>query len=514
MPSDQPISRRVFLRRGALISSAVLTGTLGPSLLFRRDAEAAIMGIGQELRDVLNEETVNRILVEALRRGGDFAEVYAEQRFRTNIVLDDGKIDSVTYGYPRGAGVRVVRRTQTGYAYTDDITYNALLDAAHVASSIVENQSPVTPIDVTPRRLAAPFTLRLPAPLMAEALKFDVVRRMDQAARAVDPRIVSVRVEYQDEVRDVLIGTSDGGFVVDRQYLFSATCSPTAVAGEARRQGFNSLGGRVDQDYLERVSPEETARKAARQAITLLEAGPAPAGPMPVVIGPGWGGVLIHESLGHASEGDGVRRGTSLLAGKLGSLIGSPLVRVVDDGRWLNGRGTTLTDDEGTPSQRTILVEGGGLVSYLLDKQNALLLGLRSTGNGRRMSYRQRPIPRMTNTYIDRGRDDPASLFSDIAKGFYAADLGGGSVETTSGNFNFAVREGYWIENGKITRPVRSAVLIGNSLETLQRLEGVGTDLIVDQTRGMCGKDGQSVPVGVGQPTVRFSSITVGGTAI
>ncbi|HTM01552.1 MAG TPA: TldD/PmbA family protein [Candidatus Omnitrophota bacterium] len=514
MPWDNPISRRIFLRRGALVSTAVLTGTLGSSILFRRDAEAAIMGIGQELRDILNEETVNRILAEALQRGGDFAEVFAEQRFRTSIVLDDGKIDSVTYGYPRGAGVRVVRRTQTGYAYTDDITYNSLLDAAHVSSSIVENQSPVSPLNVAPRRLVAPFVLRTPAALMVESAKFDVVRRMDAAARAVDPRIASVRVEYQDEVRDVLIATSDGGYVLDRQYLLYVSCAPTAVSGSARRMGFNSLGGRVEEDYLARVTPEATAQKAARQAITLLEAGPAPAGPMPVVIGPGWGGVLIHESLGHASEGDGVRRGSSMLAGKLGSVIASPLVRVVDDGRWANGRGTTLVDDEGTPSQRTILVEGGGLVSYLLDKQNALLLGLRSTGNGRRQSYRQRPIPRMTNTYIDRGTDDPGSLLSDIPKGFYAADLGGGSVDTTSGNFNFAVREGYLIENGKITRPVRSAVLIGNSLEFLQRIEGVGTDLIVDQTRGTCGKDGQSVPVGVGQPTVRVSSITVGGTAI
>jgi len=514
MPWDQPISRRIFLRRGALLSSAVLTGTLAPSLLFRRDAEAAIMGIGQELRDVLNEETVNRILVEALKRGGDFAEVFAEQRFKTSIILDDGKIDSVTYGFPRGAGVRVVRQRQTGYAFTDEIAYNALLDAAHASASVVENQSPVTPIDVTPRRSAPPFVLRMPAPLMVEPLKFDIVRRMDQAARAADPRIVSVRVEYQDEVRDVLIGTSDGGLVLDRQFLLNVTCSPTAVQGSERRSGFNALGGRVDEDYLQRVRPEEVARKAARQALTLLEAGPAPAGSMPVVIGPGWGGVLIHESLGHASEGDGVRRGTSILSGKLGTIIGSPLVRVVDDGRWLNGRGSTTTDDEGTPSQRTILVEGGGLVSYLLDKQNAILLGKRSTGNGRRMSYRQRPIPRMTNTYIDRGTDDPASLLQGITKGFYAADLGGGSVETTSGNFNFAVREGYWIENGKITKPVRSAVLIGNSLEALQRVEGVGTDLIVDQTRGNCGKDGQTVPVGVGQPTVRFSAITVGGTAI
>jgi len=472
------------------------------------------MGMGQELRDVLNEETVNRILVEALTRGGDFADLFAEQRFRTTIVLDDGKIDSVTYGYPRGAGVRVVRRNQTGYAFSDEITYATLLDAARVASSVVENQSRITPIDVTPRRLIPPFVLNVPAPLMAETQKFDVVRRMDLAARAVDPRIASVRVEYVDEVRDVLIGTSDGSYLMDRQYLMSITCSPTAVEGSERRIGSGSLGGRVDEDYLTRVSPEETARKAARRAILLLTAGPAPAGSMPVVIGPGWGGVLIHESLGHASEGDGVRRGTSLLAGKLGTIVASPLVRVVDDGRWVNGRGSQMMDDEGTQTQRTILVEGGGLTSYLLDKQNALLLGYRSTGNARRNSYRDRPLPRMTNTYIDRGHDSPASLFDGIVKGFYAAEMGGGSVDTTSGNFNFSVREGYWIENGKITRPVRSALLIGNSIETMQRIEGVGTDLVVDQTRGTCGKDGQMVPVGVGQPTVRFSSITVGGTAL
>jgi TldD protein len=514
MALDQPISRRAFLRQGALLSTAAIGGSLLPDLLFQRDAEGAIMGIGQELRDVLNEETVNRILVEALTRGGNFADVYAEQRFRTNIVLDDGKIDSVTYGYPRGAGVRVVRRNQAGYAFSDEISYTALLDAARVASSVVLNQSPVTPIDLTIRRLAPPFALTLPIPLMAEPRKFDIVKRMDQAAREVDPRIVSVRVEYIDEVKDILIGTSDGGFFIDRQYLFSVSCAPTAVQGTERRSGYGTLGGRVGEDYLLHVNPDDVARKAARTAITLLTAGPAPAGAMPVVIGPGWGGVLIHESLGHAAEGDGIRRGTSLLTGKLGATVASPLVRVVDDGRWIGGRGSGTIDDEGTQTQRTILVEGGGLTSYLLDKQSALVLGFRSTGNGRRMSYRERPLPRMTNTYIDRGRDDPASLLNGITKGFYAAEMGGGSVDTTSGNFNFSVREGYWIENGKITRPVRSAVLIGNSIETMQRIEGVGTDLAVEQTRGTCGKDGQSVPVGVGQPTIRFSSITVGGTAL
>ena len=514
MPFEQPISRRTFLRRGALISTAVLGGTLGPSLFFPRHADAAIMGIGKELRDVLNGETVNQILIEALRRGGDFADVYAEQRFRTSIVLDDGKIDSVTYGYPRGAGVRVVRRNQTGYAFSDDVEFNPLITAAQVAAAVVENQSPVTPVNVTPRKIVIPFTLKAPVPMMAEPDKFEIVRRMDAAARAVDPRIVSVRVEWMDEVKDILIGTSDGGYLIDRQYLFNISCSPTAVQGSERRLGLGTMGGRVDESYLSRVTPEETARKAANRAITLLGAGPAPAGPMPVVIGPGWGGVLIHESLGHASEGDGIRRGTSLLTGKLGQMVASPLVRVIDDGRWAYGRGSALMDDEGTPSQRTIVVEGGGLTSYLCDKQSALMLGLRSTGNGRRMSYRDRPLPRMTNTYIDRGRDDPAALFDGIKKGFYAAEMGGGSVDTTSGNFNFAVREGYLIENGKVTRPVRSAVLIGNSLETMMNIQGVGTDLIVEQTRGTCGKDGQWVPVGVGQPSILFSSITVGGTSI
>jgi len=509
------MSRRDFLRRGAVITTALAAGLPeAVSFLNPKAAEGALMGIGQELRDVLNEETVNRILQEALARGGDFADVFAEQRFRTAVVFDAGKIDSVTYGYPRGAGVRVVRRNQTGYAFSDELSYSSLLDAARVASTVVETQSRTNPIDVTRRNPAAPFTLVAPEPMMPEAAKLDLLRRMDAAARSADPRVVSVRIEYVDEVRDVLIGTSDGVYVIDRQYITGISCAPIAQAGGKRGSGLATLGGRIDSTYFERVDPEGAAKKAGLQAARLLEAGPAPAGPMPVVVGPGWGGVLIHESLGHALEGDGIRRGTSLLSGLGGTRVASPLLRVVDDGRWPNGRGTCAVDDEGTPSQRTVAVEAGVLQSYLLDKQNSALLGLRSTGNGRRMSYRNWPIPRMTNTYIDVGTSEPVSLLNGITKGFYAAELGGGSVETTSGNFNFAVREGYWIENGKLTRAVRGAILIGNSLETMQRIEGIGTDLVVDTTRGTCGKDGQSVPVGVGQPTVRFSSITVGGPSI
>jgi len=515
MSEDHSISRREFLRNGALLSGAILAGgAAGVPWIHPPEAEAALMGIGQELREILNPETVNRILIEALLRGGDFADVFAEQRFRTNIVLDDQKIDSVTYGYPRGAGVRVYRRRQTGYAFSDEIQYEGLLDAARVASTVVQNQGAVAPLDVSPRTIRPSFTITSPVPLMQETSKFDILRRMDAAARAVDKRIVSVRIEYADDVRDVLVGTSDGVYAIDRQYLIVAACSATAVDGTSRRTGLASLGGRVGTDYLTRRDPETVAREAAQQAITLLTAVPAPAGPMPVVIAPGWGGVLIHESFGHALEGDGIRRGTSLLTGKLGQRIGAPALRVVDDALWGNGRGSYAVDDEGVPGQRTVLVDGGVLQSYILDRQSAAFLNLKPTGNGRRMTYRSWPLPRMSNTYIDRGTDDPASLLSGITKGFYAADLGGGSVDTTSGNFNFAVRMGYLIENGKLTSPVRGAVLIGNSLQTMERIEGVGNDLAVEQARGTCGKDGQQVPVGVGQPTVRFSSITVGGTAI
>jgi TldD protein len=509
------MSRRDFLRQGALITGALAAGLPEAlSLLHPRAAEGAIMGIGQELRDVLNEETVNRILQEALARGGDAADLFAEQRFRTSFVLDSGKIDSVTYGYPRGAGVRVVLRNQTGYAFSDEITYNSLLDAARIASSIVETPGRANPIDVTRRSPASPFALVNPEPLLLETAKLDVLQRMDTAARAADPRIVSVRIEYVDEVREVLIGTSEGIYIIDRQYLTSIACTPVAQASGKRASGLATLGGRVDAEYFARVSPEDAAKAAALQAVRLLDAGPAPAGAMPVVVAPGWGGVLIHESLGHALEADGIRRGTSLLSGLQGTRIASPLVRVVDDARWPNGRGSYAMDDEGTPGQRTVAVEGGVLQSYLLDKQNGWLLAQRSTGNGRRQSYRNWPLPRMSNTYIDNGTSDPTSLLNGITKGFYAAELGGGSVETTSGNFNFAVREGYWIENGRVTRPVRGAVLVGNSLQTMQRIEGIGNDLKVETTRGTCGKDGQQVPVGVGQPTVRFSSITVGGSSI
>ncbi|HMA18801.1 MAG TPA: DNA gyrase modulator, partial [Thermoanaerobaculia bacterium] len=267
MPIDDPISRRDFLRHGALLSGAALAASAsGLSWLTPSEADAAIMGIGKELRDVLNLETVNQILIEALKRGGDYADLFAEQRFKTSIVLDDQKIDSVTYGYPRGAGVRVFFRKQTGYAFSDEIAYSDLLDAAHVAAAVVLNQGTVQPLDVRPRAITPPFYVSSPVPLMEETRKFDLLRRMDAAARAVDPRVVSVRIEYQDEVRDTLIGTSDGGYAMDRQYLVSVGVSAIAASGSDRRTGRSFLGGRVGEDYFLRRDPEGVAKDAAAQA--------------------------------------------------------------------------------------------------------------------------------------------------------------------------------------------------------------------------------------------------------
>ena len=515
MATDRPISRRLFLRGGALVSSAILAGMPripwlhGPAT---GEAEAAIMGIGQELRDVLNEETVNRILVEALIRGGDFADLFAEQRFRTNIVLAEGRIESVTYGYPRGAGVRVSRRSQTGYAFSDEIAYNTLLDAARVASAVVENQSPVTPIDVTRRNLPAPFSLNLPVPLMDESRKFEILRRMDAAARAYDPRIVSVRLQYVDEVRDVLIGTSDGGYLVDRQFLVSIFCAPTAVSGGERRSRLATLGGRVDEGYLAAADPERVARDAAKQAITLLDAGPAPAGPMPVVIGPGWGGVLIHECFGHSLEGDGIRKKTSIREHQFGQKVCSDIVDIYDDSTVPNSRGSFKVDDEGTPSQKSHVVEKGVLKGYLWDRLNAKLTKNTSSANGRRTSYREFPIPRMTNTYIAGGTSKAEDLIGSVKNGLYAKAMGGGSVNPADGQFSFVVSEAYMIENGKLTSAVKGATLTGDAADAMLRVEGLGDDLLIDVKTGTCGKDGQFKPVGVGQPTVLFSEMTVGGT--
>ncbi|MGH7730308.1 MAG: TldD/PmbA family protein, partial [Candidatus Eiseniibacteriota bacterium] len=358
----------------------------------------------------------------------------------------------------------------------------------------------------------APFSLLRPAPTaLDEAGKVALCRRANQAARAHDPRIREVTVTHADSAKRLVVANSEGLWAGDRQYLTRLAVQALALDGAGRQQGFAAGGGCVEADYFERERTSETiAREAAAMAVTLLGAREPEAGAYPVVVGPGWGGVLVHECFGHGMEGDTIRRGTSIRATQLGQRVAASGVTIVDSGMVPFSRGSFRVDDEGTPAQRTVLVEDGVLTGYMWDWLNAKLSGHRPTGNGRRNSYREFPPCRMTNTYIEAGPHDPGALVASIERGLYCKSLGGGSVNPADGNFSFQVTEAYRIERGRLAWPVRNATLTGNGNDAM--LEAVAHDLKIDGTTGSCGKDGQWKPVGVGQPTVLFTEMTVGGT--
>jgi len=450
----------------------------------------------------------------ALSRGGDFAEIYLEYSKITEILLDEDKLKALSYGIVQGAGIRVNSNEKTGYAYSDDFQISNLRRAAEAASFIAESSKPIKSFDVSSQDTKPHFELKSPVPLMGDEKKIEILRRANQEARDYDPRIEQVKVEYYDEEKKIMIINSEGSKVTDVQYLVRLAVYPLAIEGAKKFDGYATSGGRVDADYFVQIPPELTAREGAKQAIDMLDAGETPAGLNPVVVGPGWGGVLVHEAFGHSLEGDGIRKKTSLMSDKLGRKVASKMVSMIDDATIPFGRGSFTIDDEGTPGQRKILVKDGVLQGFIWDKLNAKLMGTQSTGNGRRESYRYYPLPRMSNTFIDRGETDPDDIIKSVKRGIFAKKLGGGSVDTSTGNFNFLVREAYLIEQGKVTRPVKGAVLIGNGPEAMKKIELVGNDLLVDSTTGTCGKDNQSAFVGVGQPTVKFKEITVGGTEV
>ena len=353
-----------------------------------------------------------------------------------------------------------------------------------------------------------------PAPLhSSEVAKIEFCQRADEAARSRDPRIQQCQVILADMAKAILVANSEGLWVEDRQFVSRLAVNPTAIDGTNRQSAFATGGGSIEADYFERVrTPEQVAIDAADSAIALLSAVDPKAGSYPVVIDKGWGGVLVHECFGHSLEGDGIRKKTSIRERQLGQKVCSDLVDIYDDGTVPNSRGSFKVDDEGTPSRKNHVVEKGILKGYLWDLLNARLTGHASTGNGRRNSYRDYPIPRMTNTYIGSGTSDPKSLLQGIDYGLYCKVMGGGSVNPADGNFSFVVSVGYLIEHGKLTRPVKGATLTGNAADAMLRIDGLGNDLEIDVKTGSCGKDGQWKPVGVGQPTVRFSELTVGGT--
>jgi TldD protein len=467
----------------------------------------------------LSERLMERCLGEALSAGGEYADLYFESVTSTSLGIDESLVKSASQGISVGCGIRVVSGERTGYAYTDDLSSERLLRAARTAALIASG--PAKELMSGFRQTDTPSLYPVAgATSDAEiAAKLALIQRADKAARAYDSRITQVRAGFSDELRRILVAASDGTFASDTQPLARLNVFVIAKDGGANggsgstARGTSGGGGRVTMDFFEGdKSPEHHAREAARTAILQLGAVDAPAGEMPVVLGPGWPGVLLHEAVGHGLEADFNRKKTSAFAGLIGQQVASPKVTVVDNGLMPGRRGSINMDDEGNPTQETVLIENGILKGFLSDKLNSRLMGMPNTGSGRRESYHHIPMPRMTNTYMLNGEDMPEDIIKSVKRGLYAVNFGGGQVDITNGKFVFSASEAYLIEDGKVTRPVKGATLIGNGPEALKYVSMVGNDLALDEGIGTCGKAGQSVPVGVGMPTVKLDRMTVGGT--
>ncbi len=461
----------------------------------------------------LAETDLDRVLDQILSSRIDAADIYFQSSRQESWLLEDGIIKEGSHNIDQGAGVRAISGEKSGFAYSDEIHLPALLEAAKTARAIAQGgregriqvrQTPLGQLRYAPVN---------PLQSLTDQEKVDLLRRVDAEARSIDPRVKQVITSLTAVQDVVLVAAGDGTLAADVRPLVRLNVSVIAEQNGRREQGSGGGGARDSLNFL--IDEERAlsyARDAVRQALTNLEAVEAPAGTMTVVLGPGWPGVLLHEAIGHGLEGDFNRKGTSAFAGRIGEKVAAAGCTVVDDGTLQGRRGSLNIDDEGTPAQSTVLIENGILKGYLQDKLNARLMGVSSTGNGRRESYAHLPMPRMTNTYMLAGKYKHEEIISSVDRGLYAENFGGGQVDITSGKFVFSASEAYLIEKGRLTRPVKGATLIGNGPDVLTRVSMVGDDLQLDKGIGTCGKEGQSVPVGVGQPTLRVDELTVGGT--
>jgi len=454
-------------------------------------------------------------LGEALSRGGDYADLYFEYRITHSIVLEEQIVKSATKGVNIGVGVRVVSGEKTGYAYSDDLNREHIIKAARTAAFIASSSAQGGRIGI-PNPIAQDRGL-YSVPVVPANLEIAQIIRLleeaDQAARGYDPRIKQVQVSYIDETKHVLIATSDGRCSWDLQPLVRLNVMCIAEESGQRQSGYQGGGGRRALDvFTGELDPKELACESARQAILQLRAIDTPAGSMEVVLGPGWPGILLHEAIGHGLEADFNRKKTSAFSGLIGQKVGSELCTVVDDGTIPFRRGSLNMDDEGNPTHKTVLIEKGVLQGYLQDRLSSKLMNSPLTGNGRRQSYDHIPMPRMTNTFMMAGESAPEDIIKSVKKGLYAVHFGGGQVDITSGKFVFSASEAYLIEGGRITAPVKGATLIGDGPTVLRQVTAVGNDLKLDHGVGICGKDGQTIPVSVGLPTIKIREITVGGT--
>ncbi len=497
------IPRRAFLR-ATLQGGAVLATAPALMSLLSCGGKGA-----PDLRIELDPELLNRIIRLALKNGGEFAEVYLEKRVSHAIEMEESKFRSAVFGISQGAGVRVISGDKTGYAYTDDITEEKLARAAEVASYIARGSKVIGPQDIAPAKRDRFVTVMLPLQQIADEKRLDVMWRANQAALDYDARIKMASISYYDEVRSRTIANSEGALLSDELPQLFFIVQALGEGNHTRHMSRERLARHSGFEMFDEVTPEEVAKTAAQEAIIMLDARDCPAGRMDIVMQNGWGGVLVHEAVGHPLEADNIAKKVGAFTGKMGQKVASEVFTMVDDGTLPNFRGTINFDDEGTQAKRNVLIEKGVLVKYMTDILSARQLNMERTGNGRRESFRYMPIPRMTNTFIDKGKDNPADILATTREGLYVKSLSGGSVNPVTGQFNFTCRESWLIENGKLTTPVKGATLVGSCEEIISNIDAVGDDLAFGP--GICGK-GQAAEVTAGQPTVRIRGMNVGGS--
>jgi TldD protein len=485
------------------------TKTRGPELEAAFNTAQATLLAPYSLDDTALEQVFGQILSHKI----DYADLYFQYSRSEGWSLEEGIVKSGSFNIDQGVGVRAVAGEKTAFAYSDDISLTALTAAAQ-ATRAIARQGAETRTQVARRSDGRQLYLpHDPLASLADEAKVALLEKIERYARSLDPRVTQVMAHLGGEYEVVLVRRSDGVTAADVRPLVRISVQVIVEQDGRREQGSGGGGGRFDYAYFTDAIVEDYARKAVEQALTNLDARPAPAGAMTVVLGPGWPGILLHEAIGHGLEGDFNRKGSSAFSGRIGERVAAPGVTVVDDGTIAQRRGSLNIDDEGNPTQRNVLIEDGVLKGYMQDSLNARLMGVAATGNGRRESFAHIPMPRMTNTYMLNGDKDPQEIIKSVPHGLYAVNFGGGQVDITSGKFVFSASEAYMIENGKVTYPVKGATLIGNGPDVLTRVAMIGNDMALDTGVGTCGKEGQSVPVGVGQPTLRIDGLTVGGTA-
>lgn len=455
---------------------------------------------------------VEQVLDHILASKVDDADIYFQKTRSEGWSLEEGIVKAGSFSIDQGVGVRAISGEKTAFAYSDDVSLPSLKSASAAVREIgvgqgISGRAHAQIVHASDRYLPLDPIASLPAPE-----KVALLEKLEHLARAIDPRVKQVMASLSGEYDVIMVQRADGQRVADVRPLVRLGITVIVEQDGRREQGYAGGGGRTDYSYFTEDILKRYAQEAVHQAVVNLDARPAPAGQMPVVLGPGWPGILLHEAIGHGLEGDFNRKGSSAFANRIGERVAAPGVTVVDDGTLSGRRGSLNVDDEGTPAQQTVLIEDGILKGYIQDTHNARLMGVAPTGNGRRESYAHLPLPRMTNTYMLPGQTDPQEIVASIDRGIYAVNFGGGQVDITNGKFVFSMSEAYWVENGKIQYPIKGATLIGNGPDALTRVSMVGNDLALDAGVGTCGKEGQSVPVGVGQPTLRIDGLTVGGT--